>query len=120
MPLTSLGREFQSFVPINSNDFLYIPVCVRTMKVDVIPSSMFCPVLPHFIGSMVTSICWNDRTNMVAAMQENKFVVCYHPAVVYADKDLLPLTIVHKEGRWVGVHVCGVCGWGCMCVVCSG
>ena len=105
MPLTSLGREFQSFAPINPNDF---PVCVRTMKVDVIPSSMFGPVLPHFIGSMVTSICWNDRTNMLAAMQDNKFVVWYHPAVVYADKDLLPLTIVHKEGRWVGVHVCGV------------
>ena len=67
-----------------------------------------CLVLPHFIGSMVTSICWNDRTNMLAAMQDNKFVVWYHPAVVYADKDLLPLTIVHKEGRWVGVHVCGV------------
>ena len=48
---------------------------------------------------MVTSICWNDRTNMLAAMQDNKFVVWYHPAVVYADKDLLPLTIVHKEGR---------------------
>ena len=65
-------------------------------------------VLPHFTGSMVTSICWNDHTNMLAAMQDNKFVVWYHPAVVYADKDLLPLTIVHKEGRWVGVHVCGV------------
>ena len=65
-------------------------------------------VLSHFIGSMVTSICWNDHTNMLAAMQDNKFVVWYHPAVVYADKDLLPLTIVHKEGRWVGVHVCGV------------
>ena len=65
-------------------------------------------VLSHFTGSMVTSICWNDRTNMLAAMQDNKFVVWYHPAVVYADKDLLPLTIVHKEGRWVGVHVCGV------------
>ena len=67
-----------------------------------------CLVLSHFTGSMVTSICWNDHTNMLAAMQDNKFVVWYHPAVVYADKDLLPLTIVHKEGRWVGVHVCGV------------
>ena len=34
MPLKSLGREFQSFAPVNSNDF-FIPVCVRMMKVDV-------------------------------------------------------------------------------------
>ena len=48
---------------------------------------------------MVTSICWNNRTNMLAAMQDKTFVVWYHPAVVYADKDLLPHTVVHKEGR---------------------
>lgn len=50
------------------------------------------------LGSMVTSLCWNDRTNMLAAMQDGKFVVWYHPAVVYFDKDLLPQTTVHKEG----------------------
>ena len=73
---------------------------------DVIPSSMFGPVLPHFIGSMVTNICWNDRTNMLAAMKD-KFVVWYHPAVVYTDKEV------------GGGVLCVVCsGWGCMCVVC--
>ena len=60
---------------------------------------MLLHVWSSLTGSMVTSICWNDCTNMLAAMQDNKFVVWYHPAVVYADKDLLPLTIVHKEGR---------------------
>ena len=60
---------------------------------------MLLHVWSFFTGSMVTSISWNDRTNMLAAMQDNKFVVWYHPAVVYSDKDLLPLTIVQKEGR---------------------
>lgn len=50
-------------------------------------------------GSMVTSICWNDGANMLAAMQDNSFVVWYHPGIVHADKDLLPLTLLTKEGR---------------------
>ncbi len=37
--------------------------------------------------------------NMLAVMQDNKFVVWYHPAVLYIDKDLLPLTRLVKEGR---------------------
>ena len=36
---------------------------------------------------------------MLAAMQDDKFVVWYHPAVIYTDKDLLPLTRIIKEGR---------------------
>ena len=51
------------------------------------------------VGSMVSSICWNDSVNMLAAMQDNKFVVWYHPAVIYSDKDLLPHTCYSKEGR---------------------
>lgn len=54
-------------------------------------------------GSMVSSICWNDMVNMLAAMQDNKFVVWYHPAVIYSDKDLLPLTRFTKESR-LGSH----------------
>lgn len=66
---------------------------------------MSCDCCMHVIcmllysGSMVSSICWNDTVNMLAAMQDNKFVVWYHPAVIYSDKDLLPLTRYTKEGR---------------------
>lgn len=48
---------------------------------------------------MVTSMCWNDMVNMLAAMQDNKFVVWFHPAVIYTDKDLLPRTQYTREGR---------------------
>lgn len=48
---------------------------------------------------MVSSICWNDSVNMLAAMQDNKFIVWYHPAVIYSDRDLLPLTQFTKEER---------------------
>ena len=50
-------------------------------------------------GSMVTSICWNNSVNMLAAMQDGSFVVWYHPGIVHADRELLPLTVLTKEGR---------------------
>ena len=56
-------------------------------------------------GLMVSSVCWNDSSNMIAAMQDNRFVVWYYPAVVYADKDLLQRTLLTKEGRCVCVCV---------------
>lgn len=52
---------------------------------------------------MLSSICWNDSVNMLAAMQDNKFIVWYHPAVIYSDRELLPLTKFTKEGRSVQI-----------------
>ena len=50
-------------------------------------------------GSMVTSLVWNSGCNMLAGMQNNKLLVWYHPAVVYTDRDLLPLTVVDINKR---------------------
>lgn len=47
-------------------------------------------------------MCWNETTDMLASMQDGKFVVWCYPAVIHFDKDLLPLTKLTKEGRWVG------------------
>lgn len=51
------------------------------------------------IGSMVSSVAWNDQCNILAGMQDGRFTVWYHPTVVYTDKDLLYETIVRREGR---------------------
>ena len=50
-------------------------------------------------GSMVTSVAWNDQSNILAGMQDGRFTVWYHPTVVYTDKDLLYGAIVRREGR---------------------
>jgi intraflagellar transport protein 80 len=50
------------------------------------------------IGSMVTTMAWNDEANILAAMQDGRFTVWYHPAVVYTDPDLLQKTVLRKEG----------------------
>ena len=56
---------------------------------------------PHTLGSMVTTTRWNDQANILATLQDGKFSVWYHPAVVYTDQDLLRKTQLQKEGRWV-------------------
>lgn len=53
------------------------------------------------LGSMVTTLAWNDEANVLAALQDGKFSVWYHPAVVYTDPDLLLKTQLQKEGRCV-------------------
>ena len=50
-------------------------------------------------GSMVHALAWNDEANILAALQDGKFSVWYHPAVVYTDPDLLPKTQLQKEGK---------------------
>lgn len=51
------------------------------------------------LGSMVTSIAWNDNTNMLAAIRDGKFTVWLYPGVVYIDKDILTQTVYEKQER---------------------
>ena len=50
----------------------------------------------------MTSMCWNETANMLATVQDGMFVVWCYPAVIHFDKELLPLTKITKERRWVG------------------
>ena len=42
--------------------------------------------------------------NMLAAMQESRFTIWYHPAVIYVDRGLLPKTVIEKESVEFGKH----------------
>lgn len=48
----------------------------------------------------MNSMCWNSGSNILAGMCDNKFTVWYHPGVVYTDRELLPQTLLIKEGRY--------------------
>eukprot|EP00227_Mantoniella_beaufortii_P020105 CAMPEP_0197575096 /NCGR_PEP_ID=MMETSP1326-20131121/609_1 /TAXON_ID=1155430 /ORGANISM="Genus nov. species nov., Strain RCC2288" /LENGTH=759 /DNA_ID=CAMNT_0043137801 /DNA_START=154 /DNA_END=2433 /DNA_ORIENTATION=+ len=50
------------------------------------------------LGTMVDSCRWNDTTDMLAAMVDQRLVVWYYPNVVYVDKDLTALTKFVKDG----------------------
>ena len=53
----------------------------------------------------MTSLAWNSSCNMLAGMQNNKLLVWYHPAVVFTDRDLLPLTVVDVNKRYRLTHL---------------
>ncbi|XP_053315521.1 intraflagellar transport protein 80 homolog [Spea bombifrons] len=50
------------------------------------------------IGTMVHTVAWNDVSNMLCGLQDNRFTVWYYPNVAFVDKDLLPKTIFEKDG----------------------
>ena len=50
---------------------------------------------------MITTMTWNDNTNMLAAFQDGKFTVWYYPSAVYVDQDILPQTLLEKDSRSV-------------------
>ncbi|KAK3271476.1 Intraflagellar transport protein 80 [Cymbomonas tetramitiformis] len=54
------------------------------------------------LGTMVDSAVWNDTSDMLATMIDQKLVVWYYPNAVYVDKDLVPLTKYVKEGSEFG------------------
>ncbi|EDV28474.1 uncharacterized protein TRIADDRAFT_49567 [Trichoplax adhaerens] len=54
------------------------------------------------LGTMVSSLAWNDACNMLAAIQDNHFTIWYYPSVVYADRDILHLTQYEKNASEFG------------------
>ena len=50
-------------------------------------------------GTMITTMAWNDNTNMLSAFQDGRFIVWYYPSAVYVDQDILPKTLLEKDSR---------------------
>lgn len=50
------------------------------------------------VGSMVTSMSWNNQYDVLVGTQDKKVVVWYCPPVVATDIDLLPLITVELNG----------------------
>ncbi|XP_072428822.1 intraflagellar transport protein 80 homolog isoform X1 [Chiloscyllium punctatum] len=54
------------------------------------------------IGTMVHSIAWNDKINILCGMQNTHFVVWYYPNTIYVDKELLSKTVFEKDASEFG------------------
>uniref|UniRef100_UPI00398F7D97 intraflagellar transport protein 80 homolog isoform X2 n=1 Tax=Pristiophorus japonicus TaxID=55135 RepID=UPI00398F7D97 len=54
------------------------------------------------IGTMMHSIAWNDKINILCGMQNMYFVVWYYPNTIYIDKELLSKTIYEKDASEFG------------------
>lgn len=49
------------------------------------------------LSTMIRSVCWNDGTNMLCGVQENKLLVWYYPPAALIDKDILGQTVYEKD-----------------------
>ncbi|VDN53941.1 unnamed protein product [Dracunculus medinensis] len=54
------------------------------------------------LGTMITKICFNDTSNILAGLQDNQLIIWTYPGVVFVDRDLLPKIIINKECRDFG------------------
>lgn len=54
------------------------------------------------LGTMITTVAWNDKTNMLAAFQDGRFIVWYYPSAVYVDQSILSKTLLEKDSSDFG------------------
>eukprot|EP01063_Lacrimia_lanifica_P000259 TRINITY_DN10127_c0_g2_i1.p1 TRINITY_DN10127_c0_g2~~TRINITY_DN10127_c0_g2_i1.p1 ORF type:complete len:778 (+),score=341.25 TRINITY_DN10127_c0_g2_i1:60-2393(+) len=61
----------------------------------------------HKLAAMVSSMKWNDQSEVLIALADLKLVIWYYPSVVFIDKDLLPKTRSIREDGQVQIEF----GW---------
>mmetsp|Transcript_57438 Transcript_57438/g.122180 ORF Transcript_57438/g.122180 Transcript_57438/m.122180 type:complete len:758 (-) Transcript_57438:34-2307(-) len=69
------------------------------------------------LGSMVDTFMWNDTTDMLIALIDEKLNVFLYPGVVFVDKDLLPKTLQLKPCNDAGKYAQIVAFYGSTCVI---
>lgn len=69
------------------------------------------------LGSMVDTFMWNDATDMLIALIDEKLTIFVYPSVVFVDKDLLPKTLQSKTCTDAGKYAQIVAFYGAHCVI---
>jgi len=69
------------------------------------------------LGAMVDSFAWNDTTDMLIALADEKLQTYIYPSVCFVDKDLLPKTLQSKPCTDAGKYANIVSFYGSHCVV---
>mmetsp|Transcript_12370 Transcript_12370/g.35119 ORF Transcript_12370/g.35119 Transcript_12370/m.35119 type:complete len:759 (+) Transcript_12370:80-2356(+) len=69
------------------------------------------------LGAMVDTFSWNDSTDMLIALIDEKLVVFIYPSVVFVDKDLLGKTLQSKTCADAGKYAQIVAFYGSNCLI---
>jgi intraflagellar transport protein 80 len=69
------------------------------------------------LGSMVDTFMWNDTTDMLIALIDEKLVVYIFPSVVFVDKDLLSKTLHTKPCNDAGKYANITAFYGSHCII---
>ncbi|KAK6112742.1 WD domain G-beta repeat family protein [Brugia pahangi] len=80
---------------VNNRKLAFIDKCLDCFLAVVNTYGIFRKIAK--IGAMVTNILFNDQTNMLAGLQDNRLVVWLFPATVFIDRDLLQKTMFEDD-----------------------
>lgn len=69
------------------------------------------------LGAMVDSFMWNDSTDMLIALVDERLVIYIYPAVCFVDKDLLPKTLQTKICSDAGKYAQIIAFYGPHCII---
>jgi len=69
------------------------------------------------LGAMVDTFMWNDSTDMLVALIDEKLVMYIYPSVCFVDKDLLPKTLQTKTCADAGKYAQIQAFYGSNCVI---
>jgi len=69
------------------------------------------------LGAMVDTFMWNDSTDMLIALVDEKLIIFIYPSVVFVDKDLLPKTQQSKTCADAGKYAQIVAFYGSNCLI---
>merc|ERR1712113_1025818 len=69
------------------------------------------------LGAMVDTFMWNDTTDMLIALQDEKLVIYIYPTVCFVDKDLLPKTLQTKTCSDAGKYAQIIAFYGSHCII---
>ena len=77
----------------------YFLICVHLFPFFTIPLNFVFRSTPSLPQS---SAMWNDQTEILAAISDQKLLVWYYPNVVYVDKDMLESTTMKLDATSFG------------------
>lgn len=69
------------------------------------------------LGAMVDSFAWNDSTDMLIALADERLQVYIYPSVCFLDKDLLPKTLQTKVCTDAGKYAQILSFYGSRCII---
>jgi len=83
-------------------------VAILDKNKDLYLTKALQPDRTEKLASMVDSFSWNDSTDMLVALIDQRLVTFLYPSVVFVDKDLLPMTQQAKQcadaGKYANIY----------------
>jgi len=92
-------------------------VAILDNNKDLYLTKVMHPERTEKLGAMIETFMWNDTTDMLIALVDEKLVIYIYPSVVFVDKDLLPKTQQTRPCNDAGKYARILAFYGSHCVI---